>query len=128
MLTLNVALMTRLSQCLVLVDKGLAMKSSAVASAIIAGEKSLFASLADASLTEFPDRVLTDYCLTLFEFDDFAEAVRMQAAEAALVLAPLCTKGERLQEAFRRNVSQAISRERSNSVQQTLKAIAKVCS
>ena len=120
--------MTRLTQSLVLVRRGLARNSNTVASGIIAGEKSLFASLAGASLTEFPDQVLTDYCLTLFGLDDFAEAVRVQAAEAALALAPLSGRGQKLQESLRLSAFQARSKERSFAVQQALKAVIEACS
>ena len=75
---------------------GLAVKSPTIASAIFAGEKSLFANLADSNLTKCPDQELTDYYLILFDLDDFAEAVRLQAAVVAPVLAALSTEWERL--------------------------------
>lgn len=128
MLTGNAAMTKQLTQALVLVRKTLATRNHTIANAVFEGLKSLFALLADAKLDlqEFPDRELADCCATVFNVEDFAESARVRAAEAALKLAPLCTERPRLDERFGLLLSQAIQRERSQSVQHILKEIAKL--
>lgn len=106
--------------------RGLATSSQTVASAVFDGEKFMFANLVDANLHNISDQTLTDYCQTVFDYSEkLAEPVRVQAAETALALAPLCFKGTMLRETFDRLLTRTSATERSQSVQQILREIAK---
>ena len=115
-LTCNAAMMTRLSQSLEFVRKGLETRSNFVADAIFEGEAFMFTALADAHLQDFPDKELADYSSSLCDLQDFSESVRVRAAEAAVKLASVSPKGPILENAVHDLIFRATSTERSHSV------------
>jgi hypothetical protein len=123
----TLALVTRLVQASVLMDKALMLRSQNVLTCIFDGETQLFCNLRDANAGEELDTILTKYSATLFDQENLTEPLRIKAAEVALKLAPLAASNKMLQEAFHNFLSQARLKERSYSVQQVLTQIAEAC-
>ena len=119
----------RLEESLVLVRKGLGMRSNTVASAIFEGMNCLFSELTLGNNGGLPDDAIAQYADIMFHVADFAESTRVNAAEATLAMAMLSRQSSRLSALFKGACLAALERERSYSVQQILrKAVAELTS
>lgn len=104
-------------------------KPRIVLNAIYDGEKALFGRL--DVLEQMPDSVedaLIEHVQILLCQGDQAEQTRIKAADAAAAIADFSSKGKRLRNVLRDEITKARAQERSISVQQILDRIRKLVS
>ncbi|MCJ1276828.1 proteasome component M29 [Puttea exsequens] len=114
-----------LSQTLELVDRVRAAAASRTTlNAMYDAQKSLFERLDKVTEEEKMDEPLVDvlikYVHEIFRSADLVEQTRQKAAEAAMAMAPLARKEEKVKAAFLRDFLPAREQERSYSIQQSL--------
>ena len=97
--------------------------------AIYDGQKILFERLSKAYLDTLPETLegpLGEYVLQVFASGDSVEQVRLKAAEAAIALAPIARRNERLKALSLEKLEEARTQERSLQVQQSLDRARKI--
>ena len=115
----------RLKQCLTLLDKVMKSESGSktIQTAIFDALTPLLQNIQKTDLASLPTRLedtLVAYIEIVFSAGDQVESIRTKAAEAAVAMAPLARKSQKLRTVFVDQLDQVRSQERSNIVQQIL--------
>lgn len=123
-------LCSRLTQVLELLNRiRNETRSRKAIEAIYDAEKQLFEKIDKAQqgpLTGSIEEILIEYAKQIFSSTDHVEMTRIKAAEAAVAMASIVRRGEKIKAVFNQGLAAARESERSPSVQQSLDRARKV--